>query len=316
MAPPAAAKSKPALLLPALAMTLLISSATFLVAKRTLAEFPPLPLALFRFVLAASLLGSIVRAFHRGKRIAPVDRPRIWLLGFLSAPLNQALFLVGMQWASASHAALLYALTPTFVVLILLAGGGGRPSVLQLAGIVLAFAGVVLLLVQRGLHFDRHSLLGDVIVVTAVVAWGAYLALGTSLTRRYGPLLVTSEAMLAGAILYLPIGLISLRGFDPSRISPMAWAGLFYLAWLTSGVNYVLWFWGLQHLKPTTVATLTNAQPIVAAAMARGFLGERLPAGFVISAVLVLAGVWITRVGGERVHEPQPAEPDAAVRPG
>jgi hypothetical protein len=38
------------------------------------------------------------------------------------------------------------------------------------------------------------------------------------------------------------------------------------------------------------------------------FLGERLPAGFVISAVLVLAGVWITRVGGERVSEAEPAE--------
>jgi drug/metabolite transporter (DMT)-like permease len=153
---------------------------------------------------------------------------------------------------------------------------------------------------------------GDLIVCGAVIAWAAYLALGTTLTRRYGPLLVTSEAMLAGAIIYLPIGLISLVGFDPSRISPVAWAGLFYLAWLTSGVNYVVWFWGLQHLKATTVATLTNAQPIIAAAMARAFLGERLPAGFLVSAALVLAGVWITRAAGERVPDPEQVTAETA----
>ena len=44
---------RPALLLPALAVNVIIASGTFLVAKRTLAEFPPLTLALLRFVLAA-----------------------------------------------------------------------------------------------------------------------------------------------------------------------------------------------------------------------------------------------------------------------
>jgi drug/metabolite transporter (DMT)-like permease len=302
-------KPRPALLLPALLFNVLIASGTFLVAKRTLAEFPPLTLALFRFVLASSLMWPAVRLARPEKRIAAVDRRSVWFLGLLAVPLNQGLFLIGMKWASASHAALLYALTPAFVVLILIARGGTRPSRLQLGGIALAFAGVLLLLLQRGLHFDRHSLLGDLIVFAAVIAWAAYLAAGARLSRRYGPLIVTSEALLAGTIIYLPVGLPSLASFHPAAISPIAWAGLFYLAWLTSGVNYVLWFWGLEHLKPATVATMTNLQPIVTAAMAWAFLSERLPAGFVVSTACVLAGVWMTRLGpGPPAQAVEPAE--------
>ncbi len=297
-------KPRPKLLLPALVLNVLIASGTFLVVKRTLVEFPPLPLALFRFVLAASLVWPAVRWARPGKRIAPADRAAVWLLGVLAVPLNQGLFLVGMKWASASHAALLYALTPAFVVLIMLARGAARPRAIQFGGIALAFAGVLLLLLQRGLHFDRNSLTGDLLVCGAVAAWAGYIALGAALSRRYGPLIVTSEALLAGTLVYLPIGIPSLIGFHPSAISTTAWLGLFYLAWLTSGLNYILWFWGLEHLKPATVAMITNVQPIVTAAMAWAFLGERLPAGFILSTACVLVGVWMTRLA-----VPEPVAP-------
>jgi len=87
--------------------------------------------------------------------------------------------------------------------------------------------------------------------------------------------------------------------FDVRAVTTTGWVGLCYLAWLTSGVNYVLWFWGLQYLKTATVAMITNLQPLVTAAMAWVFLRERLPAGFILSTALVLLGVWLTRAGPE-----------------
>lgn len=307
-------RRRPALLLPGLASNVLISSGTFLVAKRALEEFPPLTLALLRFCLATALLWPSVRLLRREKRIRPEDRGQMWWLGLLAVPLNQGLFLYGMKWASASHAALLYALTPAFVVLFVTMSGGPRPTVRQVLGVAIAFAGVLTLLLQRGLHFDRHSVRGDLLVFLAVVAWAGYLLVGRGLTRRYGPLVVTSEALLAGTLLYLPVGLAALPGFQPSAVSWVGWVGLFYLAWLTSGVNYVIWFWGLEHLKPGTVAMLTNVQPVVTAGMAWLFLREALPAGFALSTALVLGGVWLTRVGEAAVGPPaasSTAEPAA-----
>ena len=179
-------RPRPAVMFGSLALNVLISSGTFLVAKRTVAEFPPLVLALLRFSFASAVLWPAVRLLHPHDRIAPEDRPRIWLLGLLGVPLNQGLFLIGMQWASASHAALLYALTPAFVMMILAVLVRRLPTLAQVIGVVVAFAGVALLLFQRGLQFDRHSVRGDVLVFGAVIVWAAYLIVGRSLTRRTG----------------------------------------------------------------------------------------------------------------------------------
>ncbi len=280
--------------MPALGLNVLISSGTFLVAKTTLRELPPLVLALLRFLLATAALWPLARFTHPGARPAREDRPRLLLLALLAVPLNQGLFLYGLQWSSASHAALFYALTPAFIILF---GAARRtpPSPAQVAGIALAFAGVLALLLQRGLHFDRHSIAGDVLILAAVVAWALYLYAGRGVTRRYGPVLVTAWSLVAGTVMFLPVGVWGLGGFHPAAVSAAGWAGLLYLAWLTSGLNYVIWFWGIQHLKPATVALLTNLQPPVTVAMAWALLHEPLPAGFALSAALVLGGVWLAQ---------------------
>ena len=290
-------RERPALLLPALGLTTLIASGTFLVAKGTLREFPPLTLALLRFVLASAVLWPLMRWLRPGVRIAREDRGRVLLLGLLAVPLNQGLFLVGMAWASASHASLLYALTPAFVAIAASLRARRSPGAGTIAGIALAFLGVLLLMLQRGLHFDRHSVAGDGIILIAVVAWALYLIAGRSLIMKYGPLVVTAEALGAGTLMYLPIGLVAARHFDPRTISSGGWVGLFYLAWLTSAVNYVIWYWGLAHIRPASVALLTNVQPLVTAAMAFVILHEALPAGFVLSTAFVLGGVWLAQSG-------------------
>jgi drug/metabolite transporter (DMT)-like permease len=294
------ARDRPALLPPALGLNILIASGTFLVAKATLSEFAPLTLALLRFVLATALLWPLTRWLKPGVRIAREDRARILLLGVLAVPLNQGLFLLGMRWASASHAALLYALTPAFVALATGFATREAPDLRAWLGIALAFLGVLTLLLQRGLHFDPHSVAGDAIVLVAVVAWALYLAAGRRVIRRYGALVVTNEALLAGTLVYLPIGIAAAWRFDPHPITPGGWCGLFYLAWLTSAVNYVVWYWGIQYIHPTSVALLTNLQPVVTALMARLILHESLPAGFALSTALVLGGVWLAQSGSAR----------------
>jgi drug/metabolite transporter (DMT)-like permease len=293
MPDPRPAERRPRFLIAALGLNLLISSGTFLVAKQALHDFPPLVLSGLRFVLAAIVLWPATRLLTRA-RIDRADRGRIVLLGLLGVPLNQGLFLFGLQWSSASHAALLYALTPAFVLLIE-ARGGLRPTAVQIIGVLIAFAGVLTLMLQRGLHFDRHSLGGDALILCAVAAWAIYTVAGRGVTRRYGPLLVTAEAILWGALLFLPIAVFALRGFDATRVAAPGWIGLGYLAVLTSAVNYIIWFWGVAHLKPGTVALITNIQPLVTVAMAATILHEPVPAGFALSCALVLGGVWITQ---------------------
>ena len=78
--------------------------------------------------------------------LARADLPRVLLLGFLVVPINQGFFLFGLAHTTPTHAALLYALTPVIVYLMARRLLGEGRALATLAGIAIAFAGVLVIL--------------------------------------------------------------------------------------------------------------------------------------------------------------------------
>jgi drug/metabolite transporter (DMT)-like permease len=272
----------------------LVASGTFLVAKVTLQQFDALALAQLRYVLASGGLLGLLAA--RGE-FRPARMRGSWgalaLLGIAGTTLNQTLFLVGLHGTTPAHAALLYAATPILVLLLAWARGQERPTPGRVAGVGLAFGGVLFLLLGRGLTFDRRWLGGDAVVFLAVVAWAVYTARGKELIARLGALPTTAWAMALGSLVYLPIGLPALARQDWTRVSTMGWVGLLYLAFLTSVLSYLLWSWALARVLASRVAVFTNLQPLVTALLAWAVLGEPLTLHFAFATLAVLAGVWM-----------------------
>src|SRR5262245_9850074 len=93
-------------------------------------------------VLLLAMSGTIVPR--------PVFTPREWgriaILGFLLVPLNQYLFLRGLRDTAPGHAALLYAMTPLGVLLLQSALSRRLPPLAKSLGVVIAFAGVLLVM--------------------------------------------------------------------------------------------------------------------------------------------------------------------------
>ena len=124
-----------------------IQAGTYLAAKRALGELSAFELALARFTLSGAAFGALL--WHRRVRVARADLPALAALGVVAIPLNQGLFLTGLTFTTAGHAALLYALTPIFVLLLSRARLGERATLAKAAGIAVAFAGVVVVLFAR-----------------------------------------------------------------------------------------------------------------------------------------------------------------------
>ena len=283
----------------ALAANQLLSSGTHLIAKAALGAIGPLPVALLRFVAASAALVAYAALRGRRLRIARRDAPLILLLGFLVVPVNQGCFLFGLTRSTPSHAALLYAMTP--LVVLLLAGRLLREGRLwsKLAGTAVAFAGVVVILLERGLKRETGVLAGDVLILTAVFGWSLYTVLSKPLLERHDPMDVTTWAIVSGTALCLPAYLVP-GALPPLRtIGPGAWAGIAYLAIGTSVIAYPLWMYALRHLEASKVAIATNFQPILTAILSWIIFREKLTPGFFIGAALILAGVtWVeTRKG-------------------
>lgn len=275
-----------------------ISAGTYLAAKRAVTELSPLEVALFRFSLAGAFYAALWR--WSGVRIPRRDLLALAGLGVLAVPVNQGLFLSGMALTTPGHGALLYALAPVLVFLLARARLGERATAAKAAGILLAFAGVAVVLAGRGALAPADAargLLGDLAVLAAVVAWSVFAVASKPYVERHGALAATGAALAAGSALYLPFGLAlsDLSAFG--RVSPGGWASLAYLALLASVAAYLLYAWALRRAEASRVAIWSNTQPVLTAALAWALHGEAVTASFVAGGAMVIAGVVLTERG-------------------
>lgn len=276
----------------------LLSAGTYVVAKRALLELSAFELGMVRFTLAAAVYGLLL--WRARVRLWREDLWPMICLGCIAVPANQGLFLLGLARSTPGHAALLYALTPVFVFVIARARLGERTSLLRLGGIVLAFAGVLVVLLARGvMAVSGHAapLVGDLMILVAVLAWAVYAVWGKTYAVRYGAVAFTGFSLLFGSILYLPLGLVASRPGAFAALSAAAWGSVAYLVLITSVVCYVLFYWALAREEASRVAIWSNLQPVFTAVLAWALYGERLTAPFLAGGAMVLAGVVLTERG-------------------
>lgn len=287
----------------ALTLQILISAGTYLAGKRAMTELPPLTVILWRFLLSGSVF-VVLLAFTPGAKVPPrAEWRRVFFLGLLAGPINQLLFFTGLARSTASHAALLYALTPLGVYVYSLLRGQERSSTRASVGIVTALVGVVVLLLGRGLASASGSLGGDLLILAAVSAWVVYTAEGRPFAAEHGPIRATGWSMVAATLMMAPTALFA----APGRVMAASLAAkgcIVYVALLTSVVAYLLWYYALSKVPASRVAIFSNLQPAATALFAWLLLGESLHWSLGLGGVLVLTGVRLTQTAGVR---PAPA---------
>jgi drug/metabolite transporter (DMT)-like permease len=271
-----------------------LSSGTHLIARGVLFVLPPITVAMLRFITASLVFLGWFGIRPSASRVDRRDWPSFLVLGFLAVTVNQGCFLFGLARSTASHAALLYALTP--LVVLLLARGllHEERFLAKLIGTGVAFLGVALILLERGLRNEAEVLKGDLLILIAVVAWSGYTVLSKRMLRRYDTMTVTGWSIIAGTVLSLPALLVP--GAIPrlASISLGSWGAIAYLAVATSVIAYPLWNYALRHMEASKVAIATNVQPILTAVLSWLLFHERFTPGFAVGAALILAGVtWV-----------------------
>jgi len=304
-----------ALLYGGLLLHTILSAGSYLCGKTALREIPPLPLGLLRFLGASALLSLLLlRVRPPGQRLPPRSAwPQLLVLSFVVVPVSQGFFQTGLALSTAAHAALLYSLTPLFVLLLAQALRRELPGVRTALGTLIALAGTLYVLAWRGLDLSRGPLVGDLLLLVAVIAWAWFTAEGRPLVTVHGPLPVIAWTLIAGTAMYLPLGIASLAA--PGTVhrivhaSGAAWLGVAYLVLVTSVVAYLLWYWALAHLPAARVAVFTNLQPLATAVLAHVFLGEHVTPQFVGGALVVISGVVLAQLRAPRTAAEVPPEP-------
>jgi drug/metabolite transporter (DMT)-like permease len=165
---------------------------------------------------------------------------------------------------------------------------GNRLLPIEWAGVVIAFSGIVYLVLPG---VTAPSLSGFSLMTLAGIAWGLYTLKGRGSTN---PLSDTTYNFLRSVPFVIALGLfffrnahISLEGIILAAISGS----------LTSGVGYTLWYSALRGLSATQAAVVQLSVPVIAGFGGVVFVSEQISLRLTLSALLTLGGILMVILG-------------------
>lgn len=223
----------------------------------------------------------------------------------------------GVVWAekyvTSGATALMVATVPLWMVLAdWLRPNGTRPTLGVVLGVLVGFAGMVLLVRSGG---DKSEIairpLGAVVLTLACLWWSIGSVYSRHAPLPKSPLLTTSMEMLAGGVVLLLFGAAvgEWREIHPSQVSLKSLASLGYLIVFGSLIAFSAYVWLLQVSTPARVGTYAYVNPIVAVFLGWLLAKEPLtPRMLAAAAVIVLGVVIITTYRGRAVKSTESAD--------
>jgi drug/metabolite transporter (DMT)-like permease len=271
----------------------LMWGAHFAVVKQALAAVDPMAFSVIRFAAASACLFAVVLYREKSVRLDRRDWLPVLLLGALGGT-NQVMWMFGLQLTTSGKSALLLAAAPAFVAL-LRALGGERIGIRATAALVVAFAGVALIVRPAGggaggPGLARGEFLGDILTLGAALAWGLYTNTGPHLLRRYSPVRITAYVFGITALITAIPGLGLAMDTSWTTLPAAAWLQLGYSTFLAGALSWVLWYQGVSQLGPVRVMLYQYLVPVVALAISVFLLAEPLLPIQAAGACLVLLG--------------------------
>jgi drug/metabolite transporter (DMT)-like permease len=273
----------------------LLWGANFTITKLAFSQLPPLAFTAVRFAAGSVLLFFTVR-FVEGR--GPVPRgPLLWRLvwlGLFGNTLYQLGFVLGLAHSTATNTSLIIATAPAVVAILGGLLGVEKPGPRGLMGIVLAIAGVAMVVLARGGSTPEANR-GDLFTVGALLCWSIY-TVGLRGTEGLSPLQITAWTAYTGTPGLVFAAIPELLRVEWRAVGWTAWAALAYATVLSHIVAYLLWNRSVRAVGGTRSAIYMCVTPVVAVFVAWLALGERPTLLHAIGGAMIAAGVVLTRL--------------------
>ena len=281
-----------------LAVTLLVACCFLwglnqVAAKAAMPEVPALWQAAIRSVAGALL----VWAWARFRGIAIFTRDGTGPGGLLAGALFGAEFLcifIGLQFTTASRMVVFIYISPFIVALGMpFIARAERLSKLQMAGLLLAFAGVAWAFAEgfTAPAAGPHQLLGDALGVGAGVLWGTTtLAIrGSALSSASAEKTLWYQLAISGVLLVAAA--LAVGAPLPVRLSALAWSAMLFQVLIVTFVSYLVWFWLIRHYPATRLASFTLLTPVFGLVLGALLLNEPITLRLVVALAAVAVGI-------------------------
>jgi drug/metabolite transporter (DMT)-like permease len=266
---------------------------SFVATKTVLHEIRPVTIIILRLILASILLSVIALSTKRAFSINLKSHGWIFILALI-ATFHLWIQVTGLQYTTASNTGWIIGTAPIFMVVLGLIFYKEKVTILQLAGILIAMFGL-LLLIGKGniLNIDLIENKGDLLVLGSAFTWGVYSMVNKKISLTYSPLMTILYLFLMMAIIIIPFNLNSETFNSVINLSLLGWISILFLGLFCSGIAYVIWAQALRDMESAKVGAFLYFEPLVTVFAAWLFLSEEITLLMIFSGLLITAGVFI-----------------------
>lgn len=266
----------------------------FVVIKVSLKEIPPILLCAVRFFLAAFPAIFFIKRPSTPLRL-------VVGFGLIMFALQFTLLFYGMSvGTSAGLASLVLQIHVFFTILLAVVFQGEKPSLWQVVGALVSFAGIGLVATHLG---GDMSIDGLLLIIAAAVAWGV----GNLFSQKLGQVDMLALVVWGSFVAWPPLLALSFmlehNRWSVEGIFPISWptiGAIAYIVYPSTLFGFAAWSWLLGRYPATTVAPFSLLMPIFGFTASIWVFDEPLSPWKIDAATLVIMGLCLNLFSARR----------------
>jgi drug/metabolite transporter (DMT)-like permease len=281
----------PTLPLIAVAVTLVLWSSAFVAIRHLGGAFSPGALSLGRLLIGSLALGVVLRLrgwTTPGRR----DWPGLVVVGLLWFGLYNVALNAGEHRVDAGTAAMLVQLSPVLVAVLAPVFLKERATPMLGVGLLVAFAGVVLIATSTSGGGSRDPW-GVLLCLVSASAYAVSLIVQKPLVSRLSAIEVTWVACTVGALACLPFAGSLVHDVAAASAPDVAW--VVYLGLFPTAIAFSTYAFALSSMTAGSLSVTTYLVPPITVLMSWLFLSEAPPVMAYVGGALCLLGVGVAR---------------------
>jgi len=293
-----------------LALAMLFWAGNWVLGRALRDAFEPVALNFWRWLVAALALAPFALPRLR-PRLGAVRRSAglFLVLAFLGVALFQSLVYAGLKTTTAVNAVLLNSSMPAFMLLCSWAIERERGTRMQLAGMLISLAGILVILARGDpaslVRLEFHS--GDALILLAMPVWGVYSVLLKRRPPELDGIAFLFVISVIGVALLLPAFALEAWHSPPRWPGPAGVAAALYVGLAASVGAFICWNRGVAIVGANTAGFTVHLLPAFGTLLALAFLGESFRPFHAVGIATILAGVVVaTRASPASVKSTAP----------
>lgn len=269
----------------------LIWSSSFLWIKIGVQEIGPMALTAFRMLFGAV---SAIAIGMTQKVTWPRDA-RTWGIFAILGPASLAIPIFFISWGEqtidSAVASILNATTPLFTIVIAhLLLQDDKMTVPKVLGLLIGFAGVVILMSKDFTTGAQNSVIGQGAVILASLFYAGSAVFARRLTQHVDGIVRGAMPLITSAMLMWAVGPLVERPFEFPSL-PLTWIAVLWLGILGSGIAVIMLWYLIHEIGPTRASMVTYLFPVGGVILGVLFLNEILSWQLVAGTILIIASL-------------------------